>query len=359
MASISFVIPTYNFAAFLPETLDSIIAEGYSSIEIIVFDGGSSDNTLEVLEEYRCRFPELIVLVAAERGNIDIDLNRAVMAAKGDYIWTVSADDVLMSGWSKAIYSQLKEHEPDLMLIPAIHCDIRLRPRRDYPILKEPSLGTFRAVIKDDHDLLSYLSKMRTSEGLFSFCTSCLVRRKRLEQAPLLEYLNGTCWRYATRLISILVEHPCKIIVLDQPWIFKRGDNDSFASSGLIYRLKIATVNWDIAITYLHQDSFVRSSMLLLVKSDIRVLTLLYMSQFVGCKEERLIYRACVESRLRGAGSQMPFLARILISMPRFFLLKNSLTLAKLVLRFFQQFIWSLKLSRRYLGSVKDVFPGN
>ena len=35
MASISFVIPTYNFAAFLPETLDSIIAEGYSSIEIM------------------------------------------------------------------------------------------------------------------------------------------------------------------------------------------------------------------------------------------------------------------------------------------------------------------------------------
>jgi glycosyltransferase involved in cell wall biosynthesis len=348
MVSISFVIPTYNFAAFLPETLDSIIAERYSPIEIIVFDGGSSDNTLEVLEEYRCKFPELIVLVATERGNIDIDLNRAVMAATGDYIWTVSADDVLMSGWSKAIYSHLKEHEPDLMLAPAVHCDIRLRPRRDYPILKDPNLGIFQAMIKDDHDLLSYLSKMRTSEGLFSFCTSCLVRRKRLEQAPTLEYLNGTCWRYATRLISILLEYSCNIIVLNQPLIFKRGDNDSFASSGLINRLKIATVNWDIALNYLQHDFLVRHSMLLLVKSDIRVLTLLYMSQFVSCKEDSLIYRACVESRLIGADGQLPFVARILKSMPRFVPLKNLLTLAKFGLRFFQQFIWSLKLSRRY-----------
>lgn len=348
MPSISFVIPTLNFAMFLPETLDSIIAEAHFPTEIIVFDGGSSDNTLEVLQDYRRKYPALIVLVAKERGNIDIDLNRAVTAATGDYIWTVSADDVLISGWSKAIGSLLKEHKPDLMVVPAVHCDIRMRPRRDYPILRQPSLGPLLSVVKDDHDLLSYLSKVRTSEGLFSFCTACLVRREKLVQVPLIENANGTCWRYAARLISVLARYPSKILVLDVPWIYKRGENDSFAGAGLINRLKIATLNWDLALNSLQLGFSVRRAMLSLVKSDIRILTLMYMSQFVSSQEERLVYRACVETRMRGNNGRIPFLARILRSMPKFVLLRKSLTLAKLVIRLFQQRLWSLKLSRRF-----------
>ena len=348
MPSISFVIPTFNFAAFLPETLDSIISEGHGPIEVIVFDGGSSDNTLEVLEGYRRKFPALRVFVASERGNIDIDLNQAVTAATGDYIWTVSADDVLIPGWSKAILSLLREHMPDLMLVPAIHCDIRMRPRRDYPILRQTGGGPLISLVKDDDDLLEYLAQVRTSEGLFSFCTACLVRREKLEQVPLLVNANGTCWRYAARLINVLARYPSKIMVLDVPWIYKRGDNDSFASAGLIHRLKIATLNWDLALGSLCLTPSARRAMLTLVKSDIRTLTLLYMSQFVSCQEERLIYRACVETRMRGNDGKLFFWATILRSVPQFVLLRKALNLAKLGIRLVQQRFWAAKLSRRF-----------
>jgi len=42
---ISVIIPTYNYAPFLPEALDSIIAQAYSPLEIIVVDDGSTDDT--------------------------------------------------------------------------------------------------------------------------------------------------------------------------------------------------------------------------------------------------------------------------------------------------------------------------
>jgi glycosyltransferase involved in cell wall biosynthesis len=347
MPTISFVIPTFNFAAFLPETLDSIIAEGQVPIEVIVFDGGSSDNTLEVLEDYKRKLPALRVFVATERGNIDIDLNRAVTAATGDYVWTVSADDVLIPGWSKTIPILLREQKPDLLLVPAVHCDIRMQPRRDYPILRQTERGPLMSVVRNDDDLLAYLQRVRTSEGLFSFCTACLVRREKLEQVPLLEKANGTCWRYAARLISVLASYPSTITVLDAPWIYKRGDNDSFAQSGMIQRLKIATLNWDQAIESLSLAPNVSRAMLSLVKSDIRPLTLLYISQFVRSDEERSIYRFCVNTRMADAKGRVRLVGKILKSVPQIAPLRKALESAKFALRLVQQRLWASKLPRR------------
>ena len=72
---VSVIIPCYNFGEFIISTLNSIVDEKYEDIEIIVFDGGSSDNTLQLLENFRTRFPRLKVEVSDQRGNIDIDLN--------------------------------------------------------------------------------------------------------------------------------------------------------------------------------------------------------------------------------------------------------------------------------------------
>lgn len=341
---ISFVIPTLNFAEFLPETLDSILAEGYLKTEIIVFDGGSCDNTLEVLESYKDICPELIVIVAKERGNIDVDLNKAVASATGEYIWTLSADDVLVQGWSQVIVPRLKREKPDLLLVPAIHCDIQMRPRRNYPILKETKNGTLTSVIEDDADLFKYLDSVRTSEGLFSFCSACIVRRDHLLQTPVLEQANGTCWRYAARLISVLTSYPSMITVLNFPLIQKRGDNDSFASSGMINRLRIATLNWDKAIGSLGLNEPVTQAMLKVVKADIRPFTLLYLSQYVRDGDEQIIYRACVDTRIGRSGAGSTFSAGVLKRMPRFAVLRKALEIAKDVVRIFQQRLWATRI---------------
>lgn len=344
MLSISFVIPTLNFAAFLPAALDSIIDEGYAPIDIIVFDGGSTDNTLEVLEAYRLRFPALRVIVATERGNIDIDLNKAVDAATGDYVWTVSADDALMPGWSRTIADLLERDDLDLLLVPAVHCDIKMQPRRDYPILKDTGQGPLRATIANDNHLLAYLDQVRTSEGMFSFCTACLVRRSRLLRVPGLEAVNGTCWRYSVRLIAVLTDYPSRITVLDAPLIHKRGDNDSFAHAGAIRRLKIATLNWDDAIGSLGRNRRISAAMLALVKSDIRPVTLLYLSQLVRNRDELAMYRACVDTRMRDDAGQVSPLGRVLKAIPRFPPLRKGLETAKAGVRVIQQRRWAARL---------------
>ncbi|MHC4739100.1 MAG: glycosyltransferase family 2 protein [Planctomycetota bacterium] len=52
MPDISFCIPTYNFAKFLPATLDSIIEQADENIEIVIVDGGATDETDEVIHSH-------------------------------------------------------------------------------------------------------------------------------------------------------------------------------------------------------------------------------------------------------------------------------------------------------------------
>ena len=52
---ISIIMPAYNAEAYLPATLDSILAQTYGSFELTVVDDGSSDSTLSILEEYSGR----------------------------------------------------------------------------------------------------------------------------------------------------------------------------------------------------------------------------------------------------------------------------------------------------------------
>ena len=63
---ISVIIPTHNYGAFIDDAIESILAQDYpqESIEIIVVDDGSTDNTREVVEKYTSRvtFPLLVLM---------------------------------------------------------------------------------------------------------------------------------------------------------------------------------------------------------------------------------------------------------------------------------------------------------
>ena len=59
---VSIIIPVYNVEDYLPECLDSVIAQTISSREIIIINDGSTDSSYEILKEYKKKFPELIII---------------------------------------------------------------------------------------------------------------------------------------------------------------------------------------------------------------------------------------------------------------------------------------------------------
>jgi len=86
----SIVIPCYKQAHFLPESVESVLAQTYREIEIVVVDDGSPDNTAEVV----ARYPTVQCLRQQNRGLAEAR-NAGFRASKGEYVLFLDADDRL------------------------------------------------------------------------------------------------------------------------------------------------------------------------------------------------------------------------------------------------------------------------
>lgn len=90
---LSILIPTYNGAAYLRDALDSILAQQDPGVECIAVDDGSSDNTLEILEQYRGRL-SMAVMARPRTGNWVANTNLALEHASAPFACLLHQDDV-------------------------------------------------------------------------------------------------------------------------------------------------------------------------------------------------------------------------------------------------------------------------
>ena len=90
-------IASYNHAQFLPECLDSILAQTYQNFEIVIVDDGSTDKSHEILTDYQRCFPEKIYYFwhsGHRNKGISASCNLAISKARGEYLAWIGSDDV-------------------------------------------------------------------------------------------------------------------------------------------------------------------------------------------------------------------------------------------------------------------------
>jgi len=88
--SVSVIIPIYNSGRYLREAIDSVLAQTYSALEVLVVDDGSSDNGPELASRYG---PPVQVIAQSHRGH-PAARNAGVAAGTGDFLAFLDADDV-------------------------------------------------------------------------------------------------------------------------------------------------------------------------------------------------------------------------------------------------------------------------
>lgn len=92
---ISVIMGTYNCASTVSASIDSILMQTYDNIEFIICDDGSTDSTYEILEEYKHKYPDKIVLIKNEKNmKLQYTLNHCLKYVTGDYVARMDADDV-------------------------------------------------------------------------------------------------------------------------------------------------------------------------------------------------------------------------------------------------------------------------
>ncbi|NTU78057.1 MAG: glycosyltransferase [Chloroflexales bacterium] len=105
----SIVIATYNAASTLGEQLDALLAqECADSVEVLVVDNRSTDDTVGLVGRYRERMPHLRLVTAPERQGKAYAANIGARAALGDYQIFIDADDVVAPGWLAAMIAALR-----------------------------------------------------------------------------------------------------------------------------------------------------------------------------------------------------------------------------------------------------------
>lgn len=108
MKLLSIAIPCYNSSVYMRKCIDSLLPGG-EDVEIIIVNDGSKDNTPDIAEEYRERFPSIIKVVNKENGGHGSAVNSGMEHATGLYFKVVDSDDWVNQSAYIRILNTLKE----------------------------------------------------------------------------------------------------------------------------------------------------------------------------------------------------------------------------------------------------------
>jgi len=114
--TVSVIVPAYNYGHFLPQAIDSVLAQTLPAREIIVVDDGSSDNTPEILS----RYGDCIHVICQSNQGLTATRNRGAKLASGELLAFLDADDLWLPGKLEQQVLRFAV-EPNLGLV---HCGV-------------------------------------------------------------------------------------------------------------------------------------------------------------------------------------------------------------------------------------------
>lgn len=173
-ALVSIVVPAYKNADYIAETLDSILAQTYRELEVIVADHASPDGTKDVLERYDD--PRLTVVDTPAGGGAPANWNRVSQLATGTYVKLVCGDDLLRP---TAIAEQVAALEANQSAVLSA-CQRDMIDARSQVFARARGLGRLDGLVRGD---VAVRATVRSGTNLFGEPMCILMRRDALERA--------------------------------------------------------------------------------------------------------------------------------------------------------------------------------
>ncbi|SEN77886.1 Glycosyl transferase family 2 [Roseovarius tolerans] len=148
----SVVCTTYNHAKYARAAIESIVAQDYRPLEIIVIDDGSTDDNVAVIEAALSESDVQSTLITQQNtANIAGNVNRALAAATGDFVLPTSLDDLLLPGCISSKMALLLEDQSLVMVGNSSMSEMDMSGKITRPEVRNPVFGHETASC---HDLL-------------------------------------------------------------------------------------------------------------------------------------------------------------------------------------------------------------
>ncbi|MBP1625991.1 MAG: glycosyltransferase [Holophagaceae bacterium] len=239
---ISLCIPTCNRSRFLAQALQSAIREASAhpagTVEVLVSDNASTDDTPELLARFRTAWPELRTF--RNEANLGFDLNylKCVEEARGEFVWVLGDDDVFLPQSVSKVLSEI-EGGADVCLCLAEACDNDLNPLITLPwFLDADPPRVWR--LEGREDRIAYFNACARNAGVFAFISVTIFRRDRfLSNRPSIQTAVRSGYVHLWGMMEF-IRQPTRLHYIPEALVRNRMSDlhaDSLAATDLYARL--------------------------------------------------------------------------------------------------------------------------
>ena len=159
MKKISIIVPIYNIEKYLPRCLDSILAQTYKNLEVILVDDGSIDNSGVIADKYARKDQRIKVIHQVNQG-VSVARNTGIDLATGDYIGFVDGDDYIEPDMYEILMRIIDEQQVDIA-----HCGYQMV----YPSKTEYYYNTKEKIkMNREEGVLELLKGRKVEPGLWN-----------------------------------------------------------------------------------------------------------------------------------------------------------------------------------------------
>lgn len=116
MYKLTCIVPVYNVENYIEKCLDSLVNQTLQDIEILIINDGSTDSSLEKIQNYTKKFPDKIKCITKENGGQGSARNYGLEIAQGEYIGFVDSDDWLELNTYEEMYNCAKQNNSDIVI---------------------------------------------------------------------------------------------------------------------------------------------------------------------------------------------------------------------------------------------------
>lgn len=158
---ISIITPSYNQGQFIEETIRSVLLQGYPNLEYIIIDGGSTDDSVEIIKKYE---PWLAYWVSEADHGQSHAINKGVKRATGEILAWLNSDDIYLPGALFHVANEFLRNRAEWIVGITLVTDINLKALDRF--VPQINIGGWKAKNYQSHGWLDFVMTHRSGTAL-------------------------------------------------------------------------------------------------------------------------------------------------------------------------------------------------